>query len=168
MNSAEGCEFDKKNQPITVSYRWSYMLGLSTAAVRSVIFGGASEYEYQLHQQQYSRQRRSTSTMYVQSFVFAGRVEGRLLESRPSVVSSVRNTDQSHRSISYVSYILVLSTAARYDLQRLFEIRILLQQHQYSCSEASCFKYVQSEIKYPYQARPISVSDILISRSFQS
>ena len=56
------------------------------------------------HRKQPQRhQRRSTSKMYVQSFVFAVRIEWRLLESRPSVVSSIRKTDQSHRRISYTA-----------------------------------------------------------------
>ena len=78
MNSAECCEFDKKNQPITSEgiIQWSHMLGLSTAAVRSDLW---SRIGIRVLTTTYSSstvvQRCSTSNMYLQSFVFAGRIE---------------------------------------------------------------------------------------------
>jgi len=68
-------------------------------------------------------------------------------------VWSIRKTDQSHRMIPFRwSYMPGLSTAAaRSDLWRRIEIRVLLRQQQYSSSSSEVFylEDVQSKTKYP-------------------
>ena len=58
INSAECCEFHKKNRPIASEdtiHTWSYMLGLYTCtAAGSGLSGGALRYKYLVLQQQYS------------------------------------------------------------------------------------------------------------------
>ena len=85
MNWAECCEFDKKNRPITSEDITQSGPTCSDCLLllQGLISGGALKYEYY-----YSSscttvvvQRRSAPNMYVQSFVFAGRIEWRLLES---------------------------------------------------------------------------------------
>ena len=85
MNSAECCEFDKKNRPFTSE---DIILGDRTCSdcllllLQGLISGGALKYEFYYCSGCTVVQKRSTSNMYVQSFVFAGRIGWRLLESR--------------------------------------------------------------------------------------
>ena len=70
------CEVEKKKHDKShpkISYRWSYVPGLSTTAA-SLIAAGASLYSYYITSSTVLR-RRSTSNTYVEGFVFAGRIE---------------------------------------------------------------------------------------------
>ena len=171
MNSVECCEFNNKNRPITSE---DIIHGSRTCSdclllLQDLISGGALKYEFYYSSSCTIVLRRSTSSMYVQSFVFAGQIEWRLSENtevliRTSVVSSIRNPTNRIGGYHTWSYMLGLSTTAKSDLGRRIKMRVLLQQQQYSCSGVLSFEYVQT--KSNIKTRPMSVSDV--SRSFQS
>ena len=148
MHSAECFEFGKKNSPVTLE-------GISTGGrtcsdclllLQGLISGGALKYEYYYSSSNTVGQRCSTSNIYVLSFIFAGRIEtegcSKVELIRPSVTTSIRKTDQSHHTWLYM--LGQLSTAARSNLWRRTEIRVLLQQQQQynSSSEVFYFEYV--------------------------
>ena len=98
-NSAECCEFDMKNRPIT-SEDIVHARTVYCCCKECLISGGALNYEwyYSSSCTVVVQTRSTTSNMYVQSFVFAGRIEWRFLESMMSAES--RKFDKKNRPIA--------------------------------------------------------------------